>query len=95
MAYSIRYGPEGPVRWEHQKKNHARAVGAAVLLALAALLRLVWAEGAEAAAGILASEPGTVTELAVAALAESVAAGEGWYHALAVWCRTIIDAGLA
>lgn len=95
MAYSIRYGPAGPVRWEHQKRKHWRTVGAAALLGLTALLRLLWTEGAETAAEILASGPKTVTEQAVAALAGSVAAGEGWYHALAVWCRTIIDGGMA
>lgn len=95
MAYSIRYGPDGVTRRGGPGRKHWQTVGAAVLLFFAALLRLIWAEGAQMAAEIVASGPKTVAEQAVTALAESITAGEGWYHALAVWCRTIIDAGMA
>ena len=65
------------------------------MAAVTAILRLCWRPASTRMTEVLASGPTTVTEMAVSALAERLAAGEGWYHALAVWCRTIIDAGLA
>ena len=95
MAYSIRYGPDGSVRRREIGVFRYQAATAAVLLAVTAALRLCWQGGGALTAEILASGPTTVKEMAVSALAERLAAGEEWYHALAVWCRTIIDAGLA
>lgn len=95
MAYTIRYGLDRAVRRESGPLLRYRVIVALGLLALTAALRIFWDGGAALAAEILAAPPETVTELAVAALADSVAAGKGWYYGLAVWCRTILDAGAA
>lgn len=95
MAYSIRYGQEMETRRAPQRIVRFQIVISVCLLLLVAALRLFWQGGAGTAAKILASPPESVTERAVSSMAEALAAGEGWYHGFAVWCRTIIDAGLA
>ena len=92
MAYKIRYGfdRKRPHSWRVVFRIQALVSG--VLLALTVLLRF-WEEGAAAAAQVLSDRTLTVTEQAVAAFADALAAGEGWYHGLMLWCRTVINAG--
>lgn len=92
MAYQIRYGfdryrcisPWGTIR--HQ------AAAAAGLLVLSGLLLLT--EGGTAwLIQTFSGQAQSAGERAVLALSRVLAEGEGWYRALTVWCREIIDAG--
>ena len=94
MAYSIRYALQ--TKPEISNSGFAlRALTAAGLAAGVALARLCWSEGTILAERLLAAPPEGTAEIALSALAQVLADGEGWYRALAVWCRTILDAGMA
>lgn len=88
MAYKIRYGSNGP--GQRSTAVGHRIGAAAVLTVLALLKRLLWQEKMTTLSVLLAGGPGTIGERAVCRMGEALAAGEGWYHALVVWCSTII-----
>lgn len=90
MAYKIRYGRRRQVPADTGGALRLQSLTAFFLLICLSLVRIGWAFGAEKAAELLASEPRTVTERAVWAMAQALASGEGWYHGLAVWCETIL-----
>ncbi len=88
MGYRIRYGKP---RWAREKRVLAiQGILAAGLTAAGLLACLVPAARGWMAA-TLAGGPGTTTERAVAAMAEAMAAGEGVYHGMVVWCRTVLE----
>ena len=95
MAYRIRYGKEIKLRRSRWQFGGFRILTALLLTLFVVGLRLGWERGAQKMSEILASKLETVTEQTVRAMADSLAAGEGWYHALAVWCRAILDMGMA
>lgn len=90
MSYRIRYGPSGVRRAE---ENHGRMLRWQIC---AAGLVIIWGIGfvfPEAGAilrELLCREPMTAGEQAVAAFAQALRLGKGWYDGLAVWCRTIL-----
>lgn len=92
MSYKIRYGYD---RYRQIPEKHifwVQSLVSGVLLLMAGMVRL-WDGGIRMLGLVLSSGPMTVSERAVSALSGALAGGEGWYQALAVWCRTLIDAG--
>ncbi len=93
MAYKIRYGVD-----RYKQDSLKQTVQIQILVSGGLLLLTGLAEfldrGALLVEGILTAQPMNVTEWAVSAFADTLARGEGWYQGLAVWCRTIIDAGM-
>ena len=68
----------------------ARAPVSAALLGLIILVRLCSASGTRFLVQYLDHGPESVWERSVAAMSDVLAAGEGWYHALAVWCAAML-----
>lgn len=93
MAYKIRYGPDS--RSRGQTGMGIRWIAALAMTMGTLGVRLIWPEGSEKLAWLLARTPASVGERAVAAMGQALAEGMGWYHGLVVWCRSIIEAGLA
>ena len=90
MSYKIRYGFDShrPVSMKHAFL--LRSAVSCVLFCITGLCRCLgmW-DGL--LRQMLCAEPTTVAERAVAALAGALTEGKGWYWALAVWCRAMID----
>ena len=90
MSYKIRYG------FDRHRQNSAerilwiQSVVSIVLLGLTALTR-GWDGADQLLSAVMYPQAATVGERAVVALSGALAQGVGWYQALAVWCRTIID----
>ena len=89
MSYKIRY--DFGRRRQNPTKQILRVqcVISGVMAVLLCLIR--FGRGGEMLMGLLSVQPETIGERAVSALSLALARGEGWYQALAVWCRTIID----
>ena len=92
MAYKIRYGFDRFRQNSVKRMIRLQILGAAALTRVSGLARL---QGG----GVLllrrwfCMPPASVAEQAVAAFADALSHGAGWYYGLAVWCRTIIDGG--
>lgn len=92
MAYKIRYGIDR-YRWTSLGKVMRYQILISAGLLLLTGLALLWEGEPRWLEGAFYGQPLTATERAVCAFSDSLACGDGWYRALLVWCRTIIDAG--
>lgn len=90
MAYKIRYGPDEAAGRRISTGRRCRAGAAAVLTVLTLFLRLSWNEGRAFLSALVTGGPGTLTERAVFQMSQALATGEGWYHALEIWCAAIL-----
>ena len=89
MAYSIRYGKLMHHNTRITQLLLRQIAVSCVLLAGIGLMRLLGLP-AEGAARILTPRTLNITEQAVCAASQTLAAGEGWYEAAVVWCRTVL-----
>lgn len=89
MSYRIRYGPDR-IFTRSQRYDAARWLCSGVLLLLWLLSALLPDRWTELVRELLCRGPQTTTEQAVSALAEALAAGEGWYYGLVRWCAAIL-----
>ena len=90
MSYKIRYDYDRYRRIPAKQILLCQCVVSGVLLCMTAIAGAVHGRH-QILSSILSAEPVTLAERAVAELSGALAAGEGWYRALAVWCRTVID----
>lgn len=88
MSYRIHYGPGGPE--SGNTTSRLRWFLSGTLLLICGMGALLSAGFADSTRALFCHDPQTKTEQAVAALANAIAAGEGWYHGLAVWCNAIL-----
>ena len=90
MAYRIHY-QSGNAKISRRITVVSPRVGAAALLLAAVILtRLCSRAGTAALSRYLDHSARNRMELAVSAMSDAVTAGEGWYHALAVWCASML-----
>ena len=87
MSYKIRYGYDRYGQISGKRMLLLQSLVSGMLLCVAILDR----SRGGALSSLLCAQPVSVTERAVAALSGALAEGEGWYWALAVWCRILID----
>ena len=89
MGYRIRY--RDGILQHHRKKTDGKK---RIALVICVLLFF----GTRLLTGVtqkyFVHPPATVTEQAVWLLSQSLAAGEGWYYGLVVWCRQILGIGV-
>lgn len=90
MSYKIRYGSDRFGQDPGRKRLRLRLLASGGLLLLNGLMRL-WPKSAALSTLLFSADPMTSGERALSALADALAGGAGWYRALAVWCRCIID----
>ena len=92
MAYKIRYGFDRTRQNTLGRILRWQITGSGVLVLLIGLV-ILRNGGTRLLRGIFCAPPTSVAEQAVAAFADALCHGKGWYQGLAVWCRTIIDGG--
>ena len=92
MSYKIRYGSDIYSRNPVKGQLLMQSAAAGALLLLCGLI-LLGDNGKRLLYDLVSELPVNAAERAVYALSNSLARGEGWYRALVVWCREIIDAG--
>lgn len=90
MSYKIRYGTDRFGQIPGKGRLRLQLLMSGGLLLLTGLMQL-WPKSAALTARLFSVDPMTGGERALSALADALAGGAGWYQALAVWCRCIID----
>ncbi len=68
-----------------------QAAAAAGILTGAVVLGWLWPEGSRTVTACLAGAEPTALEQATGILAQAVASGKGWYHALAAFCAKLLE----
>ena len=92
MAYEIRYGFDRSRQYSLKRMMHGQLIGSGMLVLVSGMIAFLEG-GRELLCRFFSTPPASVAEQAVAAFADALCHGEGWYRGLAVWCRTIIDGG--
>lgn len=92
MAYRIRYGFDRIGQNRLRQIIRRQIIGSAMLVPASGVIAFLEG-GRELLGRFFCAPPVSVAEQAVAAFADALCCGEGWYRGLAVWCRTIIDGG--